>query len=196
VPFEKKAVGVRSAFLAALLAFTISGCGGNGGKVSNVSDATSSAGKDGPTEIVSGYLQDVQGGAWPAVVGFYDPKVFAIVRPNAIVAMLGASLRPVLLRTGEPKFRTQSSAAGTLVLVTMKGTGGYSVVNSYFLRHTAAGWKIGYDSVVGDTLAKYVAARIQDRSGLSSAKGPSSAAVAAGDAAVRRYRRLFFPDGV
>ena len=124
----------------------------------------------------------------PAAVGFYDLRVrYALGFANltAIFADQRASLgvlKPEIVSHVRTKL-------GDEVVVRALSDGSGVGTQSFLLHRGAEGWRVRYDTLVGDTLSSYVEQKIENRAPGSST--PSLKAQRAARRYITMYRTLF-----
>jgi hypothetical protein len=138
----------------------------------------------------------VQVGDAASAAGFYDARVLKAIGFDRVSGAL-AQQRPTL-EVLRPKVITGTKTAlGTEVVVkgenTVAGTReAKTKVLSFLLRRSPEGWRVAYDTLLGDALAAYVYSLVQERVAPGSNKATPEAQIAArkiGDL----YRGLFSP---
>lgn len=169
------------------------GTGSEAGTAAATGAGTSSAG---PEQIVLATPEDTVQQLWsfyrvenlPGAVSLYDPKVVKVVGKDVLIGAIRTQMKTF---TGEEKIASvQGSAGGALVSWQRDIPDRDPILGSYSLRDGGrAGWLIEYDSSLSNAIYNYV--RISEQAKLGPNAETSPDAVAAGQAAQRRYDTAF-----
>jgi hypothetical protein len=133
--------------------------------------------------------QAVQVGDVPSAVGLYDPRVRGAVGFTTIAGTLAqqrsalAVLRPQIVSVSR-------TPLGLELVVRASSRGSGVGVQSFLLRHGSEGWRVAYDTLLGDALAGYVQIRVQHQVAPKS-NVPDPRAQLAGERATLAYQALF-----
>jgi hypothetical protein len=142
-----------------------------------------------PSAVVLQLWRAVQVGDVPSAVGLYDPRVRGSVGFTTIAGTLAqersalAVLRPQIVSISRTPIGLE-----LVVRATSRGSG--VGVQSFLLRKGSEGWRVVYDTLLGDALAGYVQIRVQHRVAPRS-NVPAPAAQLAGERASLVYQALF-----
>ena len=206
--------GFKLATLALLAASLIAGCGGDSntspastapdpagaGGAADEADAgaASDAGtaSTGPEQIVLATPEDTIQQLWsfyrvenlPGAVSLYDPKVLKVVGKEVLVGAIRTQMRTF---SGDEQITSvQGVAGGALVSWQRDVPNRDPILGSYSLRDGGrAGWLIEYDSSLSTAIYTYV--RVSEQAKLGQGAEASPKAVAAGQAAQRKYDTAF-----
>jgi hypothetical protein len=131
----------------------------------------------------------VQVGDIPAAVGLYDPKVRRSVGFTIIAGALAQQRSAIAVL--RPHIVSRSPTPLGLELIVRATSGGSGVgVQSFLLRKGSEGWRVAYDTLLGDALASYVQTQVQHRVAPRS-NVPDPRAQIAGERAILSYQALF-----
>lgn len=204
----------RLAALALLAASLVAGCGGDSSTVpaSTTPDPGSAAGAGsgagtaaatdagtssaGPEQMVLATPEDTVEQLWtfyreenlPGAVSLYDPKVLKVVGRDTLIGAIRTQMKTF---TGDERIASvQGGAGGALVSWQRDIPDRDPILGSYALRKGGrAGWLIHYDSSLSNAIYNYV--RISEQAKLGPNAEPAPEAIAAGQAAQRKYDTAF-----
>jgi hypothetical protein len=143
---------------------------------------------DSPLGTVLRLWRSVQVGDVPSAAGFYDPRVRRALGFNNVVGAL-ARQRSTLALLRPRVVSVSRTPLGSEVIVAATSGGSGVGTQSFLLRHGQEGWRVAYDTLLGDALPGYVQSEAQRRIAPESDLSP--AAIRAGERANGVYRTLF-----
>jgi hypothetical protein len=192
-----RAVGAASA--VALVAAWLTGCGASGAPMPNGEALVRSAdisrvSRDSPAGVVLRLWRSVQVGDAASSASYYDPRVLnriGFVEVSGTLAQQRSNLEVF-----RPKVVSDSQTPiGRQIIVKADNKVGGTRQNpvavfSFVLRSSPEGWRVAYDTLLGDALPSYVQAKVQQQVAPGS-QTPSPKAQIAGLRAGDEYRSLF-----
>ena len=198
-------LGVRHGLTLTLASFLILGTFGCGDQAAPPVPRTEAlvdpaqitrAGRQTPEGVTLQLWRAVQVGDAASAAGFYDTRVLNAIGFDRVSGAL-AQQRSTLEVLRPKVIAGTKTALGTEVVVkgenTVAGTREPKTkVLSFLLRRSPEGWRVAYDTLLGDALAAYVYSLVQERVAPGSNKATPEAQIAArkiGDL----YRGLFSP---
>jgi hypothetical protein len=156
-----------------LVALVVTGCGGASNPPMPSTEALvraseiARAGGDSPSAVTLRLWRSVQLGDAVSAASFYDARVLGrigFVRVSGTLAQQRTNLEvlhPKVLSVIRTPVGVQVAVRARNVV---NGTRQSRVeVFSFLLRRSASGWRVMYDTLLGDTLPSYVQARVQQR---------------------------------
>jgi hypothetical protein len=196
---------LQQGLIAMLAAFSILatfGCGDQGAPPPPRAEALvapgriTRAGRQTPEGVTLQLWRAVQVGDAASAAGFYDSRVLKAIGFDRVSGAL-AQQRDQLEVLRPKTISGATTALGVEVVVkgenTVAGTREpTSHVLSFLLRRSPQGWRVAYDTLLGDALPAYVYSQVQERVAPGSNKPTPEAQIAArkiGDL----YRGLFSP---
>jgi hypothetical protein len=142
-----------------------------------------------PSAVVLQLWRAVQVGDVPSAVGLYDPRVRDSIGFTTVAGTLAQ--QRTALAVLRPQIVSVSRTPLGLELVARATSRGSGVgVQSFLLRHGSEGWRVVYDTLLGDALAGYVQTQVQHRVAPKS-NVPDPRAQLAGERASLAYQALF-----
>jgi hypothetical protein len=192
-----RAAGAASA--AALAAAWLTGCGASSAPMPSGEALVRSAdisrvSRESPAGVVLRLWRSVQVGDAASAASYYDPRVLdrlGFVDVSGTLAQQRSTLE--VLR---PKIVAESQTPiGRQIIVKADNKVGGTRQNpvtlfSFALRPSLEGWRVAYDTLLGDALPSYVQAKVQQQVAPGS-QTPSPKAQIAGLRAAAEYRSLF-----
>jgi hypothetical protein len=131
----------------------------------------------------------VQVGDIPSAVLYYHERVRRVIGVGNIARAL-AKVRPSVAVLQPRIISVNPTPAGVEVNVRATSAGSSVGIQSFLLRRGDEGWRVGYDTVLGDALSPYLESEIQN--GLSPrTNAPLTSEELAGIRLSSTYRTLF-----
>lgn len=159
-------------------------------------DDIARVGQTTPAGVTLRLWQAVQVGDAVSAAGFYDQRVLRAIGFTRIGGALSQQrsrlevLQPTILSRNRTALGVEIVVKGKNMV---RGTRGSSVeVLSFLVRRSSEGWRVAYDTLLGEALPAYVYSEVQERVSPGSNKPSPKAQIAArriGDL----YRGLFSP---
>lgn len=144
---------------------------------------------DSPVGTALQLWKAVQVGDVPSAAAFYHPKVRQTIGFGTIVGVLGQ--QRVSLAVLHPRIMSvQRTPLGVQVVVGARSGGSGVGIQSFLLRRDPEGWRVAYDTLLGDGLSSYVESQVQSRVAPRSSS-PSPIAQRAAQQARIAYQTLF-----
>jgi hypothetical protein len=159
--------------LSACFAVVASGCGGDSSQPLPHTQALvepaqiSRAGQKSPKGVLLKLWRAVQVGDAASAAGFYDPRVLQAIGFGRVSGSLAQQrsalevLRPTKVTVGRTALGLEAVVEGEN---TVQGTReNKNEVFSFLLRRNPEGWRVAYDTLLGDALPAYVYSLVQER---------------------------------
>ncbi len=138
------------------------------------------------SKAAESYYRFIQGGALPAALSLYDPRVIR----NIDLAVLSGALAAQKAQLEDARLNVldvESTADGRLVTLEILRDVGAKSRHTFFFRRIRGQWKLVYDTLSAEAIQVFARSRAQLRAGETD---PSPESVAAGEEAVSEYRRV------
>jgi hypothetical protein len=156
------------------------------------------AGPDSPGGVALKLWRAVQVGDAASAAGFYDRRVLRVI---GFIRVSGAlAQQRSLLEVLQPRILSANrTALGVEVVVKGKNVVGgtrqsRTELLSFLFRRNPAGWRVAYDTLLGDALPGYVYSHVQQQVAPGS-NAPLAKAQVAASRISDLYRGLFSPQG-
>ena len=154
------------------------------------------AGRNSPGGVALQLWRAVQVGDAASAAGFYDPRVLRVIGFVRVGGALSQQrsllevLKPTILSTNRTALGVEVIVQGKNVVKGTRESG--TEVLSFLFRRNPEGWRVGYDTLLGDALPQYVYSQVQAQVAPGS-NAPSPKAQIAAQRISNVYRGLFSP---
>ena len=185
----------RPLIATTLMVLALAGCSGTSTRSTSqdnalvTADEVAQASADSPKGVVLQIWRAVQVGDIPSAVLFYHERVRRTVGVRNIAGTL-AQLRSTVALLHPEIVSNSRTPVGVELTVRATSDGSSVGLHSFLLRQSEEGWRVAYDTLLGDALPSYVEGDVHNRLAPRSEKPPRAAQLAA----VRittTYRMLF-----